>query len=78
MIIGEIIQNRKIEAVIPSYIFGSGSSSRRDIENISGMAGIVCEGEVSRGVYNDVLLLTDNIGGYIVGNAEIIELEEES
>lgn len=62
MIIGEIIQNRKIEAVIPSYISGSGGSSRRDIENISGMAVIMCEGIVSD----------------IVGTAEEIEIEEES
>lgn len=71
-----ISKPKSINATVRSYS-GSGRK-RRDIENISGMAVIVCEGEVSRGVYNDVLLLTDNIGGYIVGNAEIIELEEES
>lgn len=71
-----ISKPKSINATVRSYS-GSGRK-RQDIENISGMAVIVCEGEVSRGVYNDVLLLTDNIGGYIVGNAEIIELEEES
>ena len=71
-----ISKPKSINATVRSYS-GSGRK-RRDIENISGMAVIMCEGKVSRGVYNDVLLLTNNATGYVVGKAEIIEIEEES